>query len=599
MAIEYRDIGILNGIENSSIVTAATPTSQIFKATHDGEGKRLPRRYRSFVSFSYGDGEAAKWIEDFDLVATIDGDRMTKNLTGDFEDLTSTYDVIDGQFYHSTHFRSNSLSFTLATDGIDIKTLEAFKNWFAPGPAKELILAEHPNRAIMARISSPPVMEVLPFEKPITINIAGTDYTSSVTEYRGTIQLEFIMDEPYWYSKVDIFGNMSQNDLYVDTWDGIEFFGASDDSKDTLKEVVKMIYEDGIPISSMITSPMLLGDNLYAASRNGRTSSIVEIISEETYNANIAAHVDGYYNNGEDYGMDPYYCGAITEQSGISVGTVGVIDGAYIKSVNINPISLFPGIQNGMDFYYAGSAPSPIYLKCTIPIKTDSATNYISTIASQFYKINDLPYNTITIESQKKKELRLTTPNFLTSYNRVIKYISDTDAVTVGMAWEDIQDWIRDNIRHPKIRALANAAIMNAGVNSGSTKIVNADGLNRLKDAMISIFEPRVAGADPCTMTIRIDAATGVALGDITYNSFVFNETTQQLNFTSANLREENIGDMLSSNHLIIEERNYFNPETFTIQAWSENARQNAHHIYHDFPEPLLNFQIKYRYQYY
>jgi len=76
---------------------------------------RLPYRYRSFISFSFG----GRRIEDFNLIATVSGDRMTRKLTGDFEDLTSSYDVLDGQFYHSTHFRTNSISFHLATDGIN------------------------------------------------------------------------------------------------------------------------------------------------------------------------------------------------------------------------------------------------------------------------------------------------------------------------------------------------------------------------------------------------------------------------------------------------------------------------------------------------
>jgi hypothetical protein len=47
--------------------------------------------------------------------------------------------------------------------------LDEFLHWFAAGKIRELILAEHPNRAIMARVSEPPRLSVLPFEKPIRI----------------------------------------------------------------------------------------------------------------------------------------------------------------------------------------------------------------------------------------------------------------------------------------------------------------------------------------------------------------------------------------------------------------------------------------------
>jgi len=73
---------------------------------------------------------------------------MQKNLTADFEDLTSSYDVLDGQFYHSTHFRTNTIHFTLMSDEVDARLMEKFKNHFSPGKTAELILSEYPNRAI-------------------------------------------------------------------------------------------------------------------------------------------------------------------------------------------------------------------------------------------------------------------------------------------------------------------------------------------------------------------------------------------------------------------------------------------------------------------
>jgi len=69
---------------------------------------------RSFISFSYG----GKYIEDFNLIAYTEGDRMENNGYAEFEDLTTTYDTLPGQFYWGTYFHANTLSFTLATDGI-------------------------------------------------------------------------------------------------------------------------------------------------------------------------------------------------------------------------------------------------------------------------------------------------------------------------------------------------------------------------------------------------------------------------------------------------------------------------------------------------
>jgi hypothetical protein len=44
---------------------------------------------------------------------------MTRNVSAQFEDLTSSSDVVNGQLYHGTHYKANTLSFVLATDAID------------------------------------------------------------------------------------------------------------------------------------------------------------------------------------------------------------------------------------------------------------------------------------------------------------------------------------------------------------------------------------------------------------------------------------------------------------------------------------------------
>jgi len=126
--------------------------------------------------------------------------------------LTSTYDTIPGQFYWGTYFHTNSLNFTLVSDGITQRELDDFKKWFRAGSIRELILAEHPNRAILARIANPPRLNLLPFEEKVKVpflvggNVDGEEaseitYETSTTLYRGEIELEFVMDEPFWYAK--------------------------------------------------------------------------------------------------------------------------------------------------------------------------------------------------------------------------------------------------------------------------------------------------------------------------------------------------------------------------------------------------------------
>jgi len=64
---------------------------------------------RSFISFSYG----GRQIEDFNLLAVVDGDRITRPGYSPFSDITSEYSVLDGQQYWGTHFDAKELTLLL------------------------------------------------------------------------------------------------------------------------------------------------------------------------------------------------------------------------------------------------------------------------------------------------------------------------------------------------------------------------------------------------------------------------------------------------------------------------------------------------------
>ena len=97
---------VLQGIE---IEGAAGSRSQIYEATHNRAGQRLPYMYRSFISFSYG----GKNIEDFGLIAVTNGDRLSHAVYADFNDNVTDSNVLDGQLYWSTHFKANAWDLTL------------------------------------------------------------------------------------------------------------------------------------------------------------------------------------------------------------------------------------------------------------------------------------------------------------------------------------------------------------------------------------------------------------------------------------------------------------------------------------------------------
>lgn len=197
---DYRDIGYFEGGEATNQLVNTQRRSQVYQVTHDGADKRLPLMKRSFISFSYG----GKLIEDFGFIAITENNQIQRKVYADFNDVVTESDVFDGQIYWNTHYNANTLELSLFTDGVAEQEMDSFKRWFVPGKPRELILSEHPNRAIMARLASPPEYSILPFEQKVKLVVAGEEVETSTTCYKGRVTIEFVMDDPFWYSKANI-----------------------------------------------------------------------------------------------------------------------------------------------------------------------------------------------------------------------------------------------------------------------------------------------------------------------------------------------------------------------------------------------------------
>ena len=254
---------------------------QVQTATRDGQGNPLSILNRQFISFSYG----GKNIEDFDLLAVFENDRLSKGLYASFKDITTEQDELDGQLFWGSSFDAGQLNFSLATDGIDSKQIEEFKNWFQPGVEKELILSEYHNRGILARVGSAPQMSLLPFEKEIEVQIGDEKKKTKVSLYKGNISLSFVMDDPHWYSLKSYLETLNEEDI-------------------------KIFYEDGVPHKSMFKTACLLADNY---------------ICDE--NLNIIKETQGITLSGSPQkdGL-LYYCGSAQERPIISFKITPIID---------------------------------------------------------------------------------------------------------------------------------------------------------------------------------------------------------------------------------------------------------------------------------
>lgn len=543
-------------------IASSVKRNQVYQATHNGEGQSLPYMSRSFISFTYG----GKKIEDFDLLATISGERLNRAGYASFEDTITTYDNLDGQRYWATHYKTNQIDFTLSTDGIEQRVLDDFLSWFRAGTSRELILAEHPNRAIMARVAQPPQLNLLPFESNVTFKVSSVTRQTKTTLYKGDITLSLVMDEPHWYSIMNILGKKSDvggHQRYEDVWTDVTT--GNEISIFASQDALKILYEDGIPLGSMIERNMLLGNGAYANVEN-QVISLVWSKSEE----------DEDFEEGEGAKIDS------------GDGTVGIIAGAIVDASD-NGIAILYGLNNSNNyqpqigyFFYAGTAPSPTTISFTL---TPSLSGYyVSEPCNTYAKTGSAAYNTFTIESVNKQELRFTTPNIYTSYNKAQNLFETYGASTY--TWEHLRNALRNNVRHAKVREYA-IAVVNAAQGNADNSATISTNASALMDDMKKFLVGSGSIAQPAFF--EFDSKTGEAIGTFSYYDHDLTLVTDQ---------KEDVGDMLHSNYIILQDKNY--PTTNgRIEGWTVTNPQYSHRIYHDVQGGLSNLQILYKNMYF
>ena len=578
---EYRDIGRLNNGSADNVPVDTIRRSQVYQATHGGDDIRLPFMNRSFISFTYG----GKYIEDFDLIATISGDRLNRPGYASFVDTVTTYDNLDGQHYWATHYQTNQLDFTLSTDGIDQQMLDNFLHWFKAGVARELVLSEHPNRAIMARVAEPPTLNLLPFEKDVELIISGNTYKTKTTLFKGDIALSLIMDSPHWYALANILGKkvegINNTDRYIDVWDN-PFTGETVDIF-TSKDALKILYEDGIPLGSMIDENMLLGNGAYANVTNQDYSKIWSLPEgADNFFSGVGARIDGTITAGDT--------------SAYEVGTyLGRIAGPIVDASN-NGIESLSKNTNAY-FFYAGTAPAPTEIGFTLQ-PTINSSKYIN-IPKNTYTDSTTPYNIFVVESNTTQTLQFTTPNLYTSYNKTLEVFKDY--VRSQYTWEEVRAQIRAQVHHSAIRAWAMKCI----------EFVKDEALNTTTQNTLKTIFPYVLydvdytqGMQPWHAIFEFNSDTGKAKGWFKYripgNGVPASVEDWATWGTNSGTVEEDVGDMLLSNYIILQDRNKANASGKVV-AWHNDSiggRYNSHRIYHDVNTPLTNLTILYRNMY-
>lgn len=379
MLTRGHDVGYIVGT-NIPEIPVRTNKSTVYRETHNIQGRSDSFINRSYLSFSFG----GKNIEDFELIVTSQGPQ-SKQIMGNFRDLTSSYEVIDGQYYWGTYFDNAEITLTLSTDSMTQEHLDSFINWFKPGEEKELIFAEHPNRAIMARVMTAPTMSMIPFTQEAEIIINEVVYTTTTSLYKGDITLSFIMDSPFWYAKSNLLA--INNDAVVTQWINANGEAINDYSEDMLKIILedRVVTKEAMPNSDVV----VFGDRFIHASQNS-----IKIIDENLLNIKENDNLENLFNF----------------HSGITLGNG---DYAYI--------------------FYGGTAPTKPIIRFTFPIETNNNKTIV---------IPDNNYNAIKVEGNHIQSLYISMPHVFTSYNKAHAVIDEADS------YKNLRELLNDKVTH-------------------------------------------------------------------------------------------------------------------------------------------------------
>lgn len=612
--------------------------TQVWRATHKETGNRLSPMNRAFISFTFG----GKLIEDFELIAVFEGDRYNTGAYAEFEDLTETYDVIDGQFYWGSHFTSHQFDFTLATDGMTEENLDEFKRWFCPGKERELVLSEHPNRAILARVATPPVISMVPFGEEVTRKFASEEFTQHTTIYKGTINLSLVADKPLWYSKLNLIFPYHKNELYPGIRKG-----------NTLgnEDYRKIILEDKIPhifmLSSGDASPIILGQDLNELANEymaeGRVFPIVE-------NGTLGQHATEWGFVGIDTKDWEKYFASIAVKRGETIPLY------YAGTAKTKPTITF---SFRPDWYtYAKGEISRQY-DGKYGLICHPRNNYLLKVVN-----GDIYYNTVSIKDQdgNRKVFKFTTPSIYTGYNQAT-YLARTHATAKKtFALVDFIDELKSSINEYYSRAWA--VLCARAIESDGTAYGITDGVIEKGDKFWSEFVQRMGGlflycgeqnqgnvngiidypldasgkksylpvCFPATVTINSETGEAVGKfrirkgsifadtkldGTCTYSGrddyggktsskanyptytpvkYKLDENNNRI-YTNFIEIEENVGDMICSDYLTIEGQDGFTDSGYIIDG---NIKK-CHTFTTDYPEAhgLTDVQILYQNMYY
>lgn len=150
------------------------------------------------------------------------------------------------------------------------------------------------------------------------VSVGGNTYKTKTSLYKGDITLEFVMDDPYWYSIKSII------------------------TEDVNPENLKVVLEDGVPHFSMLQNSCFLADNKYFDDKEGiKEQEQINLLEEEQESRYL------------------YYCGSASAKPIISFDMEPIVNSdtglvSFWKNGSNNNYCLNIGNEKTLEFTLPG-----------------------------------------------------------------------------------------------------------------------------------------------------------------------------------------------------------------------------------------------------
>jgi len=345
------------------------------------------------------------------------------------------------------------------------------------------------------------------------------------------------------------------------------------------KDALKICLEDNIPHGLGLyskDSAFILGNkDLYTGKITlSRVPGVVKAgVSEETAKDTDYIRTDANapesawpYVNSSYIQYIPTDGTAITDISSTPSAGDNNPTAPFVVNYNVNSIPMDLSQGETKYLFYSGTAPSKPFISFKLQFTFDD-NGYIN------HPVNSVASSPETERSYikvGKNKFEFTTPGLLTAYNKVIQIV---DEIKEEASIFDLKKEFREKIRDKYVRAWAIYSLSKIDAASADNA---SEKKTKIKNKIKELFTKYSA-------EFEFDSKTGTAIGIFDINTFNEEKNPIPEKIT------ENVGDMVLSNYLIINERNILENGIITTEKCTPITTN----------ESLSDFSIVYDNMYY